>query len=277
MAGLVAYLLLPTSLPGTLFVLSLLWTLSGGPRSTPACRYLSCPVLSWAQHQLQSRQTDMASSSTCISLAELPTLTLLYHRRQLTPSAEPAADANAKWNDTVSLVQVDITKLGVDAIVNAANKSLLGGSGVDGAIHRAAGRELLEECRTLDGCDTGSAKITKAYGNLPCRYVIHAVGPVYRRQGLAEEDGGDGSNARLLRGCYTTSLDLAAQHGLKSIAFSALSTGIYGYPSDEAAEVAIGAVKRWLEADVESAGKIERIVFCQFVNKDQHAYEEIVP
>lgn len=219
----------------------------------------------------------MASSSTCISLADLPTLTLLYHRRQLTPSAEPAADANAKWNDTVSLVQVDITKLGVDAIVNAANKSLLGGSGVDGAIHRAAGRELLEECRTLDGCDTGSAKITKAYGNLPCRYVIHAVGPVYRRQGLAEEDGGDGSNARLLRGCYTTSLDLAAQHGLKSIAFSALSTGIYGYPSDEAAEVAIGAVKRWLEADVESAGKIERIVFCQFVNKDQHAYEEIVP
>lgn len=236
---------------------------------------LSCPFL--GQHQLQSRQTDMASSSTCISLAELPTLTLLYHRRQLTPSAEPAADANAKWNDTVSLVQVDITKLGVDAIVNAANKSLLGGSGVDGAIHRAAGRELLEECRTLDGCDTGSAKITKAYGNLPCRYVIHAVGPVYRRQGLAEEDGGDGSNARLLRGCYTTSLDLAVQHGLKSIAFSALSTGIYGYPSDEAAEVAIGAVKRWLEADVERAGKIERIVFCQFVNKDQHAYEEIVP
>lgn len=145
-----------------------------------------------------------------IPLSEIPTLTLLYSLGKLTPASEPLPNAHSKWNAKISLVQVDITKLGVSAIVNAGNESLLGGGGVDGAIHRAAGRELLEECRTLNGCDTGSAKITNAYGKLPCQKVIHAVGPVYRRRGLPKEDGGDGSNERLLRGCYTTSLDLAA-------------------------------------------------------------------
>lgn len=221
--------------------------------------------------------TLLKMASGTIPLSEIPTLSLLYKLNKITPAASPSPHATSKFNDKISLFQTDITKLRVHAIVNAANESLLGGGGVDGAIHRAAGRELVAECRTLDGCDTGSAKITKAYGRLLCMNVIHAVGPVYRRRGLSEEQGGDGSNERLLRGCYTTSLDLAAKHDLKSVAFSALSTGVYGYPSKQAAAVALQAVKDWLEADEERAGKMKRIIFCQFMDKDQEAYEELVP
>ncbi|KAF2207751.1 hypothetical protein CERZMDRAFT_114945 [Cercospora zeae-maydis SCOH1-5] len=216
----------------------------------------------------------MASST--IPLNEIPTLSLLYKLNKLAPATEISSHATSKFNDKISLIQTDITKLAVTAIVNAANESLLGGGGVDGAIHRAAGRELVEECSTLDGCDTGSAKITNAYGRLPCKKVIHAVGPIYKRRGVSVEDGGNGNNEKLLRGCYKTSMDLAAKHGLSSVAFSAISTGVYGYPSREAADVALRTVKGWLETN-EYAPKIERVVFCQFLDKDQDAYEELVP
>lgn len=209
-------------------------------------------------------------STSTIPLSEIPTLSLLYKLHKLQPSDSPDAAATSKFNDKISLIRNDITKLEVDAIVNAANESLLGGGGVDGAIHRAAGPKLVEECETLDGCDTGSAKITGAY-ELPCKKVIHAVGPVYHSTKK------QGKHTSLLQGCYTTSLDLAASNDCKSIAFSALSTGVYGYPSDEAAETAIQAVKRWLEADEERAKEIDRVIFCQFMQKDVDAYDKYAP
>lgn len=211
--------------------------------------------------------TDMVAS---LSLAEIPTLSLLYRLSKLSaPSTALVKTASPRYNSLVSLIRTDITKLQVGAIVNAANNSLLGGGGVDGAIHRGAGPGLLRECRGLDGCDTGSAKITGAY-ELPCDKVIHAVGPIYHR----EDDP-----AALLKGCYRTSLDLAVKNGCRSIAFSALSTGVYGYPSGEAAEAAIAEVRKWIdEHDAEgSVGGLERIVFCCFEMKDVVAYEKWLP
>jgi O-acetyl-ADP-ribose deacetylase (regulator of RNase III) len=146
----------------------------------------------------------------------------------------------------------DITTLAVDAIVNAANTSLLGGGGVDGAIHRAAGPELLAECQTLGGCATGSAKITRGY-ELPAKHVIHAVGPVW--------NGGKHGEPELLASCYQTALTLAAGHGLQSIAFPAISTGVYRFPADLAARIAVGTVVAEISAN---ARGINRVVFCCF-------------
>lgn len=140
----------------------------------------------------------------------------------------------------LEIVEGDITKLQVDAIVNAANSSLLGGGGVDGVIHRVAGRGLLDECRTLGGCRTGEAKITGGYG-LPAHWVIHTVGPVWR--------GGANDEAALLAACYRHSLRLAVQHDIKTIAFPAISTGVYGFPVDRAARIAIREVLRFLKSD----------------------------
>ena len=151
----------------------------------------------------------------------------------------------------IAIVEGDITRLDVDAIVNAANKSLLGGGGVDGAIHRAAGPELREACAKLGGCDTGEAKITPGF-NLPARYVIHTVGPVW--------GGGERGEDRLLAACYRNALALALEHGLASIAYPAISTGAYGFPPDRAARIALRTVLATL-ADNET---IERVVFCCF-------------
>lgn len=203
-----------------------------------------------------------------ISVSDIPTVSSLYRTRQLYPPKSSDYTPNQVCNNKIAVITTDITTLEVGAIVNAANNSLLGGGGVDGAIHRAAGRRLIEECRRLDGCDTGYAKITDAY-RLPCKKVIHAVGPVYhttKRQGRHTE---------LLQGCYRRSLELAVANNLTSIAFSALSTGVYGYPSEEAAEAAIGEVKKFLDSG--KGDSLEKVVFCNFMKKDEDAYEDALP
>lgn len=165
-----------------------------------------------------------------------------------------------KVKNQIQVVQGDITKLDCDGIVNAANRSLLGGGGVDGAIHRAAGPELLAECRTLHGCRTGEAKITKGY-RLRAKYIIHTVGPIY--SGTAED-------AAQLADCYRNSLDLAKEHDVHSIAFPAISTGVYGYPLEDATEIAVKTVAQWLEAHADYA---MQVIFCCFDARTERVYQ----
>ncbi len=163
----------------------------------------------------------------------------------------------------IKLVSSDITKMEIDAIVNAANRTLLGGGGVDGAIHRAAGHKLLKECRQLNGCPTGSAKITKGY-QLPAKYVIHAVGPVWH--------GGNNNEQALLSGCYKAALKLAKEHHCKSIAFPNISTGIYHFPKEKAAEIAINTVRKFLLENTLP----EEVYFVCFDAENYAIYEKLL-
>ena len=169
-------------------------------------------------------------------------------------------------NNRIEIIQGDITKQGVDAIVNAANRSLLGGGGVDGAIHRAAGPDLLKECKTLGGCNTGDAKITQGYW-LPAKWVIHAVGPIWY--------GGNRGEDQLLASCYRRTLELAVQHGIRTIAFPAISTGAYRFPLERATRIALAEVERVLASD-DGTDKIEKVVFVCFDRHTLRCYQKLL-
>ncbi|KAI1125512.1 hypothetical protein F5Y10DRAFT_246952 [Nemania abortiva] len=237
-----------------------------------------CSIINESHHLRHSRQSSRRRLASCpaatatmayLSADDIPTLALLYEHNKLRPPLLGPMNekSTSAYNSRIGTIRADITTLAVDVIVNAANHSLLGGGGVDGAIHRAAGRELLNECRTLNGCDTGACKITDAY-RLPCKKVIHAVGPVYNPRHAPRCEA-------LLRGCYQSALQLAVQHGLKTIAFCAIATGIYGYPSYDAASVACTTVRDFLAS--EDGSKIDKVFFVTFEPKDVNNYNNLLP
>ncbi|XP_047209172.1 ADP-ribose glycohydrolase MACROD1 isoform X2 [Girardinichthys multiradiatus] len=200
-------------------------------------------------------------TSGSVSLDEIPVWT------PAAGSTEPSRyQRNEKLDQKISMYSGDITKLEIDAIVNAANKSLLGGGGVDGAIHRAAGPLLKMECASLHGCETGEAKITCGYG-LPAKYVIHTVGPI-AQGGVGEEE------RRALRSCYRNSLLTATENAAQSVAFPCISTGIYGYPPEHAVHEALAAVREFLDAHHD---KMDRVIFCVFLPKDKELYLQNLP
>lgn len=205
-----------------------------------------------------------------LALSEIPTLSSLYRDASLDDRTTERTPVQS-LNNIVSLIRYDITCLQVQCIVNAANTSLMGGGGVDGAIHTAAGRDLTRECATLNGCEMGKAKITAGY-NLPCEKVVHTVGPIYDR----EFDRDPERPEILLRSCYRRSLELAVENDIRSIAFPAISTGVYGYPSRRAAFAASDEVRRFLE-EPENKNKLDRVIFCNFERKDEIAYEMVLP
>ncbi|KAF4438336.1 RNA-directed RNA polymerase [Fusarium acutatum] len=205
-------------------------------------------------------------------LSEIPTLVSLYRdpdsalsEAHLSSRSDPDYPASDSINKRIGLFRGDITKLRLDAIVNAANRSLLGGGGVDGAIHRAAGNDLVKECKTLGPINTGEAVITKGY-NLPSKHVIHTVGPVYAADSNPNES---------LANCYRESLKLAVKNGVTTIGFSAISTGVYGFPNVPAAKIACRTVREFLES--EEGSKLTRVVFVTFVAPDVNAYNETIP
>ncbi|KAF9071875.1 hypothetical protein BDP27DRAFT_1290981 [Rhodocollybia butyracea] len=203
--------------------------------------------------------------------SELRTISQLYKTSVLkAPSPDKQKfKPNSSYLNRITLFQGDITKLEVDSIVNAANKRLLGGGGVDGAIHAAAGRKLYHECTKLNGCETGFSKITGAY-RLPSKKIIHTVGPVYSSTSADQK-------AKELASCYQTSLDLALENSLRHIAFPSVSTGIYGYPIEDATHIALNVVRKHFESEDDSTFKLDRVVFVVWSNKDKSVYESLIP
>ncbi|GAA5874286.1 hypothetical protein JCM3774_000931 [Rhodotorula dairenensis] len=228
------------------------------------------PAASRERSTSSGDETDEGERRQGIKVDELETIKSMYDNRKLFGYAEPediVFPFHPELLDKVILWQGDLTELQVDCIVNAANKSLLGGGGVDGAIHSAAGPALLAACRKLHGAKTGETKLTRGY-RLPASYVAHTVGPVYSRSKRAECEA-------QLRSCYRTTLDLCVENGLRTVAFSGISTGIYGYPITSAAEVACEEVRTYLEG--KNGSKIDKIIFCVFRQVDLNTYLEVIP
>lgn len=226
------------------------------------------------------RALSKTAKMSILAADEIPNLSLLYKLGKLTPtpanfsipktlsfSGPGPIQPSKALNNRVCVIRHDATKLAVDAITNAANTSLLGGGGIDGAIHAAAGSGLLKECRGLGGCATGDAKITNAY-DLPAKKVIHAVGPIYDPVEPSKSE-------ELLTSAYNKVLNLAVDHDCKSLVLCGISTGIYGYPPQEAAPVAISAVRKFLEG--QKGQKLEKVVFVTWVKPDVDAYARFLP